>query len=36
MGAPQNRRISGKMECLSLRPTYAGEKGADFEHSILD
>jgi hypothetical protein len=25
-GAPQNRRIYGKMECLPLRPIYTGEK----------
>ncbi len=26
MGAPQNRRIYGKMESLPLWPTYTGEK----------
>jgi hypothetical protein len=27
MEAPQNRSFYGKMECLSLWPTYIGEKG---------
>ncbi len=27
MEAPQNRRFYGKMKCLSLWPTYIGEKG---------
>jgi hypothetical protein len=27
MEAPQNRRFYGKMECLSLWPTYIGQKG---------
>jgi len=27
MEAPQNRRFYGKMECLSLWPTYIGERG---------
>jgi hypothetical protein len=27
MEAPQSRRFYGKMECLSLWPTYIGEKG---------
>jgi len=25
--APQNKRFYGKMECLTLWPTYIGEKG---------
>ncbi len=27
MEAPQNRTFYGKLECLSLWPTYIGEKG---------
>jgi hypothetical protein len=27
MDTPQNRRFFGKMKCLSVWPTYIGEKG---------
>jgi hypothetical protein len=36
MEPPQNRRLYGKMECLSLWPTYIGEKGRNFGQNKWD
>jgi len=33
---PKYRRFYGKMECLTLWPTYIGEKGEDFGQNICD
>jgi hypothetical protein len=35
MGAPQNRRFYGKMDCLPLWPSYIGEKGRTSKHMGL-